>query len=167
MIRDTFLFIDDADAFTVRQGGQPAMAVLIIFFRDLLYPGRQYSVGIRVGWCAIVATSRDAHENVPPRDVLEQVSVVGNELPLILDYAKVRCNAFIYNVFFHVRFIEYLLQLANSFLQGGFIGRFIAEPTLGILLFSSNTDDPKKICVCGHVEPRCCLRSEILQQLDI
>jgi len=47
----------------------------------------------------IIAASRKVHELAPPREGFEQVSVVGNELPLFLDGPKVRCKALFKNSF--------------------------------------------------------------------
>jgi hypothetical protein len=55
-------------------------------FGDSLYPICQRPL---LGGCirnlgtVIIAASREVHELAPPRDAFEQVSVVGNELPLL------------------------------------------------------------------------------------
>src|SRR5208337_2304480 len=92
-----YFFVVDAEAFAVKLGGHSAIAVFFVFFRDLFYPVSQCPFNIRGVRRMIIAASRDAHEFAPPRDALEQFSVVGNELPFFLDCAKVRCNAFFKN----------------------------------------------------------------------
>ena len=71
-------------------------------FGDPLYPiyQRLFLQGIlrRLG-TVIVAASRKVHELAPPRDGFEQVSVVGNELPLLLDGPRIRCKALFKNSF--------------------------------------------------------------------
>jgi hypothetical protein len=71
-------------------------------FGDSLYPIYQRSVlrgdFQRLG-PVIIAAPREVHEPAPPRDGFEQVSVVGNELPLFLDGPRTRCKALFKNSF--------------------------------------------------------------------
>jgi len=71
-------------------------------FGNLLYPScqRLFLRGIlrRFG-TVIIAAPREVHELAPPRDGFEQVSVVGKELPLLLDGPRVRCKALFKNSF--------------------------------------------------------------------
>ena len=71
-------------------------------FGNPLYPLCQRPLlggGLRSLGTVITATSREVHELAPPRDGFEQVSVVGKELPFLLDGPRVRCKAFFKNSF--------------------------------------------------------------------
>ena len=130
-----YLFMVDIDPFAVKLGGHPAITVCFMFFRDLFYPVNQCFIGVRLGRYVIITASRQAHEFAPPRDALEQFSVVGNELPFLLDCSKVRCKAFFKNSISKNALPSICSQLTNVFFPGGFFGCFITEPAFCILLF--------------------------------
>jgi len=79
-----------------------AVSISRKLFGDSLYPIYQRSVlrgGLQRLGPVIRAAPRKVHEPAPPRDGFEQVSMVGNELPLFLDGPRARCKALFKNSF--------------------------------------------------------------------